>query len=165
MAKKSQIEIIVNSISNLVDPKNLETIRYFYFTSWNREVPYKITILKELKEETTILYNFYLKTLYNNSSILSIYIDRSQTKKGLGVGLGLVVYSYETPYIPVVAKHKKSRNIGASTIVYNRELEGITSTIKYASSIVKRGELFNIYINNQASLLRLKTPSNKLGQS
>jgi hypothetical protein len=33
MTKKSQIEIIVNSISNLVDPKNLETIRHFYFTS------------------------------------------------------------------------------------------------------------------------------------
>jgi hypothetical protein len=128
-------------------------------------VPYKITILKELKEETTILYNFYLKTLYNNSSILSIYINGSQTKKELEVGLGLIVYSHETPYIPVIAKYRESRNIGASTIVYNRELEGITSTIKYASSIVKRGELFNIYINNQASLLRLKTSSNKLGQS
>jgi hypothetical protein len=33
MAKKSQIEIIVDSISNLVNPKNLEIIRYFYFTS------------------------------------------------------------------------------------------------------------------------------------
>ena len=33
MAKKSQIETIINSISNLVDPKDLETIRYFYFTS------------------------------------------------------------------------------------------------------------------------------------
>jgi hypothetical protein len=111
-------------------------------------VPYKITILKELKEETTILYNFYLKTLYNNSSILSIYINRSQTKKELEVSLGLVVYSHETPYIPVIAKYRESRNIGASTIVYNRELKDITSAIKYASSIVKRGELFNIYINN-----------------
>jgi hypothetical protein len=128
-------------------------------------VPYKITILKELKKETTILYNFYLKTLYNNSSILSIYIDGSQTEKELEVGLGLAVYSHETPYIPVIAKYKESRNIGASAIVYNRELEGVTSAIKYASSIVKRGELFNIYIDNQASLLRLKTPSNKPGQS
>jgi hypothetical protein len=148
MTKKSQIEIIVNSISNLVDPKNLETIRYFYFISWNREVPYKITILKKLKKETIILYNFYLKTLYNNSSILSIYINRSQTKKGLRVGLGLIVYSHEIPYIPVIAKYRESRNIGASTIVYNKELEGIISAIKYASNIVKRRELFNIYINN-----------------
>jgi hypothetical protein len=128
-------------------------------------VPYKITILKELKEETTILHNFYLKTLYNNSSILSIYIDRSQTEKGLKVGLGLIVYSHETPYIPVIAKYRESQNIGASTIVYNRELEGVTRAIEYASSKAKRGELFNIFTNNQASLLRLKTPSNKPGQS
>ena len=98
----------MNSISNLVNPRDLETIRYFYFAPWNREVSYKITILKELKEETTILYNFYLKTLYNNSSILSIYTDGSQTKKGIGVGLGLAVYSYETPYIPVIAKYRES---------------------------------------------------------
>ena len=138
----------MNSISNLVDPKNLETIKYFYFASWNREVPYKITILKELKKETTILYNFYLKTLYNNSSILSIYINRSQTKKELEIGLELIVYSYKTLYIPVITKYKESRNIRANTIVYNRELEGIISTIKYTSNIVKQEKLFNIYIYN-----------------
>jgi hypothetical protein len=108
LAKKSQIEAIVDSISNLVDPRDLETIRHFYFTPWDREVPYKITISKQPKEETAILYNFYLKTLYNNSSILSIYTDGSQTEKGIGVGLGLAVYSHETPYIPVVAKYRES---------------------------------------------------------
>jgi hypothetical protein len=71
-------------------------------------VPYKITISSQLKEETAILYNLYLKTLYNNSSILSIYIDGSQTQKGTGIGLGLAVYSYETPYIPVIAKYRES---------------------------------------------------------
>ena len=128
-------------------------------------MPYKITILRQPKEETAILYNLYLKTLYNNSSVLSIYTDGSQTEKGLGIGLGLAVYSHETPYIPVVAKHRESRNIGASAIVYNGELEGVTRAIEYASSIAKRGELFNIYTDNQAGLLRLKTPSDKPGQS
>jgi hypothetical protein len=148
MAKKSQVETIVDSISNLIDPKDLETIRYFYFASWDREVPYKITILKEPKKEITILYNFYLKTLYNNSSILFIYINRSQTEKGLRVGLGLIVYSHETSYIPVIAKYRESQNIEASTIVYNRELEGVTRAIKYTSSKAKRGKLFNIFIDN-----------------
>ena len=32
IAKISQIEIIVDSIRDLIDPKDLETIRYFYFT-------------------------------------------------------------------------------------------------------------------------------------
>jgi hypothetical protein len=46
MAKISQIKIIVNSIRDLIDPKDLEPIRYFYFAPWDREVPYKITILR-----------------------------------------------------------------------------------------------------------------------
>ena len=43
-AKMSQVEIIVDSIKGLIDPKDLETIRHFYFPPWDREVPYKITI-------------------------------------------------------------------------------------------------------------------------
>jgi hypothetical protein len=31
MTKMTQIEIIVNSIKELIDPKDLETIRHFYF--------------------------------------------------------------------------------------------------------------------------------------
>ena len=42
----SQINIIVDSIKDLIDPKNLELIRHFYFTLWDKEVPYKITILR-----------------------------------------------------------------------------------------------------------------------
>ena len=144
----SQINIIINSIKDLIDSKNLEPIRYFYFTPQDKEVPYKITILRQPKEETTILYNLYLKTLYNNSSIQSIYIDGSQTQKGDRIGLGLVIYNHETLYILVIAKYKESQNIGASTIIYNRELEGVTRAIKYTSSKVKRRELFNIYIDN-----------------
>jgi hypothetical protein len=33
IAKKSQVEIIVDFISNLIDSKDLEIIRHFYFTS------------------------------------------------------------------------------------------------------------------------------------
>ena len=113
---------------------------------------YKITISRQPKEETTILYNLYLKTLYNNSSVLFIYIDESQIEKELGISLGLIVYSYETSYIPVIAKYRESQNIEASTIVYNRELEGIIRAIEYTSSIVKRREIFNIFIDNQAGL-------------
>jgi hypothetical protein len=82
------------------------------------------------------------------SCFVSIYINESQTQKGIRIGLGLITYSHETPYILVVAKYRESRNIGASAIVYNRELEGVTRAIKYASSKVKRGELYNIYIDN-----------------
>ena len=46
MTKISQIKIIVDFIRDLIDPKNLELIRHFYFAPWNKEVPYKITILR-----------------------------------------------------------------------------------------------------------------------
>ena len=59
-----------------------------------------------------------------------------------------MVYSYKTSYIPVIAKYKESRNIGASIIIYNRELEDIIRAIKYTSNIIKKKELFNIFINN-----------------
>ena len=60
----------------------------------------------------------------------------------------LIVYSYKTSYISVIAKYKKSQNIRASTIVYNRELECVIKAIKYTSNIVKKKKLFNIFINN-----------------
>ena len=46
MAKISQIEIIDDFIRDLIDPKDLEPIRHFYFASWDREISYKITILR-----------------------------------------------------------------------------------------------------------------------
>jgi hypothetical protein len=46
MAKISQIKIIVDFIRDLIDPKDLEPIRHFYFALWDREIPYKITILR-----------------------------------------------------------------------------------------------------------------------
>ena len=54
MAKMSQVEVIVDSIKALIDPKDLEPIRYFYFIPWDKEVPYKITISRQPKEETAI---------------------------------------------------------------------------------------------------------------
>ena len=46
MTKISQIKIIVNFIRDLIDPKDLEIIKHFYFASWNKEISYKITILR-----------------------------------------------------------------------------------------------------------------------
>ena len=66
----------------------------------------------------------------------------------MGIDLELIIYNYKTLYIPVIAKYRESQNIEANIIVYNKELEGIISTIKYTSNIVKQEKLFNIYIYN-----------------
>jgi len=55
-------------------------------------------------------------------------------------------------------------NIGDQELVYNGELQGITTAIEYASQIAKPGLQFHIYSDNQAGLWRLKTPSDNAGQ-
>ena len=69
------------------------------------------------------------------------------------------------PGIPQAPIYKEKWNISDLVLVYNRELEGVMRAIEYASSIAKEGEVYNIYIDNQAILLRLKTPSDNPGQS
>jgi hypothetical protein len=56
-------------------------------------------------------------------------------------------------------------NLGTEQLVYNSELEGVTKAIKYASKSARPGQLIQVYLDNQAGLLRLKTPSNNLGQA
>jgi RNase H len=85
--------------------------------------------------------------------------------KGLDIGLAFTVYKHNIPYIPIVPKYSEFWNIGNSAIVYNGELEAITKALEYASDIAKIGDHFNIFTDNQAGILRLKTPSDKPGQN
>ena len=62
-------------------------------------------------------------------------------------------------------KYQKSANIGSSQLVYNGELEGITLAAEYASKIARPNQEIAIYADNQAALLRLKTPSDRPGQA
>ena len=163
--KKTQIETIYRSISSLVDLNSLEIIKPLYFPPCNKEVPYDIIISKKSKEDTTKLHNKYLLDICSNSSITSIYTDASQTIQGIGVGIGLCVYDHVNSGIPQVPIYSEKWNIGELVIVYNGELEGVTRAIEYASSVAKEGEVYNIYTDNQAVLLRLKTPSDNPGQS
>jgi ribonuclease HI len=55
-------------------------------------------------------------------------------------------------------------NIGYNQLVYNGELEAITQAMEYASEQASPNQHYYIYADNQASLLRLKTPSDNPGQ-
>jgi hypothetical protein len=83
----------------------------------------------------------------------------------LGIGFGFAIYNHISPSIPLEPSYREYWNIGNRAIVYNGELEAVTKAIEYASEIAKEGEHFDIFIDNQASILRLKTPSDKPGQS
>ena len=54
-------------------------------------------------------------------------------------------------------------NLGSSELVYNSELEAITRAIEYTSSIAKEGDLIIVYLDNQAALYRLNSPSDNPG--
>jgi len=160
----TQIERILESISNIVDFSNLEPIRHFFFAPWARELPYKVQISLKPKDIEENLHLEYLKSICNSNTTI-IYTDGSQLQNGLGIGLGFAVFDYSVPYIPTIPTYKEYQNIGNSTIVYNGELEGITRALEYAISIVKRGENLVVFSDNQAALLRLKSPSDKPGQN
>ena len=159
-----QFERLVKSIYNLVDFTNLEPIKHFYFPPWNKEVPYNIRISKKSKIEEAKLHLKYLESICNTQTI-SIYTDGSQTPEGLGIGLGYAVYKHDTPIIPVEPVYSELWNIGDNSIVYNGELEAVTKALEYACEIAKEGDHFNIFTDNQAGILRLKTPSDNPGQS
>jgi ribonuclease HI len=160
----TQIQRLLGSISNIVDLDSLEPIRHFFFAPWERELPYKVLISKEAKDVESKLHIQYLRGIIN-SQTKTIYTDGSQTQTGRGIGLGFAVFDHSTTYIPTIPIYKEFKNIGDSAIVYNGELEGVTQALEYAISIVKRGENLIVYSDNQAGLLRLKTPSDNPGQN
>lgn len=160
----TQIQRLLGSISNIVDLDSLEPIRHFFFAPWERELPYKVLISKEAKDVESKLHIQYLKSIIN-SQTKTIYTDGSQTQTGIGIGLGFAAFDHSTIYIPTIPIYKDFKNIGDSAIVYNGELEAVTQALEYAISIVKRGDNLIVYSDNQAGLLRLKTPSDNPGQN
>ena len=68
-----------------------------------------------------------------------------------GIGSGFVVFQ-NTLITPIFSDHW---NIGDQQLVYNRELNGITTAVEYASKIASPGVHFIIYSDNQAIIYRL----------
>ena len=122
-------------------------------------IPYNIRISKLSKEKEAKAHLQYLQSICNSQNT-SIYTDGSQTLEGRGAGYGLATYIHSLQCIPLIPG-----NLGESELVYNSELEAITRATEYASSIVKEGDIFTVFSDNQAALLRLKTPSDNPGQS
>ena len=84
-------------------------------------------------------------------------------EKSIGVGVGLVGFKHRASTPRIV--YRSMSNLGNTELVYNGELEGATQAIEYASLVAQPGQHFHIYSDNQAGLYRLKTPSDRPGQS
>jgi ribonuclease HI len=158
-----QASRIKESIADLADLDSLEPIQHFVFSPWNRTTPYKVQISSLSKDDTAIAHNLGLDQL--GLEDYAIYTDASQMpgEGSAGIGVGLAVLSYKSGTLQ--NSYQSITNLGDSQMVYNGELEGVTQAIEYASTIAKPGQLYSIYSDNQAGLLRLKTPSDKPGQA
>jgi ribonuclease HI len=134
----------------------LEPIEHFKFPPWSAKTPYSVEISQLPKQEAALAHN---RNLLQNNQLIRIYTDASYIPNAIGIGVGLVVIDKSRPI------YTEQVNIGLDQIVYNGELEGITRGIEYASNIAKPGQIFEVYSDNQASLLRLKNATDKPGQA
>ena len=158
--KPIQIERIYTSIMGLVDYSTLEVLQHFKYGPWEKQTPYSTKIDISPKDEAAANHNNSLATITSNSTI-SIYTDASSMPRQIGVGSGFVVFQ-NTPITPIFSDHW---NIGDQQLVYNGELDGITTAVEYASKIASPGVHFNIYSDNQAAIYRLQRISDNPGQS
>lgn len=163
--KPTQIINLINSIYHLIDFNQLELIKHFYFPPWGREMPFDVVISTNSKSEESKEHIKYLQNNINNPLLTSIYTDGSQTPEGSGIGLSLAIYEHDSQLIPVNPTFSNYWNIGERVIVYNGELEAIAKAVEHASYRAEFGQTFNIFSDNQAALLRVKTPSDNPGQS
>ena len=161
---KTQLGRIWNSIQGLVDLDNLEPIQHFKYPPWKRAIPYSVNISSLPKEEEAIVHTQKLAQLGSDDYI--IYSDASLIPNdpealGIGVGLAGLQYNQESP----IVTYQSTTSLGKSQLVYNGELEGITQAVEYASRIARPGLRVQVFSDNKASLLRLRTPSDLPGQS
>lgn len=87
--KPIQLDWIKESICKVYKPSSLEKIQHFSFPLWKKETPYKVNISHLSKEEAASFYKLAIKYRNNNSPI--IYTNALSIKKGIEVGIGIVV--------------------------------------------------------------------------
>ena len=117
----------------------LEPIQHFFFPPWNKNTPYTVKISNLPKEEAGVAHNSSLFSFGKNDCL--VYTDASaiSDEKSTGIGVGLVVLSYNTTTKSWESIHQSKTNLGLAQLVYNRELEGVIRGIEYVSTITKPG--------------------------
>jgi ribonuclease HI len=77
---------------------------------------------------------------------------------GTGIEVGLAAFDYAQSAREVFSR---TLNIGKGQIVYNGELEGITQAFEYAGRVALPLQEIRVHADNQATIYRLQTPSDK----
>jgi ribonuclease HI len=182
-ARLIQLEQISRSIQGLVDEASLEPISHFKFAPWDKATPYTVKIAKLSKDDQAIAHANTIRLACTKPKSIVVYIDASSSDEAIGIGVGLVSYELGLSQENGLSQRnglslenglsqakptiltEKLTNLGQEQLVYNGELEGTTLAIEYLSQIAEKDKHYTVYSDNQAGLLRLKTPSDNPGQN
>jgi hypothetical protein len=126
----------------------LELIQHYFFAPWDRDTHFEVEISQLPKDKEAKLHT---KTVQNNPhNNIFIYTDVSSTsaRGSTEISIRIAVFSP----LSATIHHQQIINIGDQELVYNGELQGVTTAIEYANKIAKPGLQFHIYSDNQASL-------------
>lgn len=137
-----------------------EELDPFYFSPWNQETPYTVRISSKSKEEEAKEHLTLLKNPPQN--LITIYSDASSIPNKTGIGVGIVV---DKGSLSKEEQTRKVLNLGPNSLVYNGELEGITSALELAVKNRYSSKDIRVYADNQAALYRLKSLSGNPGQA
>lgn len=154
------ISWVCSGFKDISDPSGLEEIDPFLYPPWYGDAPYTTrisTLDKKLEGQQH-------ENLIRNAppNLIALYSDASVIPQGKGVGVGISLVDYslsadeEQAYIV--------KNLGIKYLVYNGELEGITTALELAVKREYSSKDIRAYADNQAALLRLRIPENTPGQ-
>jgi hypothetical protein len=143
----------------------LGPIQHHFFAPCERDTYFEVEIRKLPKDEETILRT---KIVQNNPhDNIFIYTDASSTSVRGSIGIGIGIAFVSTPRATI--HQQKMIHIGDQELVYNGEVQGVTTAIEYANKIAKPGLQFHICSDKLRQPIwpvvrwRLKTPSDNAG--
>lgn len=141
-------------------PPGLEEVEPFLYPPWYGDTPYTTRVSTlDKKLEGQLHENLLLDALPNR---IALYSDASVLPKGKGVGVGVSLIDCSLSIDEEQAYVVK--NLGPNYLVYNGELEGITTALELAIKRDYSSKDIRVYVDNQAALLRLRVPANTPGQ-
>ncbi|KAI0995337.1 hypothetical protein K3495_g12845 [Podosphaera aphanis] len=156
--KTHQLDLIKNSVPKEVDLDNIEVITNKDYPPWKRKIPYKVNIGHLPKEDQVLIHQAKVQHAMGTSTIL-YYTDASYYPEATGIGTAFVAYDQMTS-----RTWKQYKNIGQENIIYNGELEAITSALEHARCFTGQRDKIIIFSDIKVALHGLKSLDNTPGQ-
>lgn len=153
-----QLNLINQSVDIEADLENVEPIVNYGSPPWKGNLPYDIYIGRQPKGEEALIHLGKIRESLGSSTIL-YYTDASYYTESSRIGIAFKAFdqlSSET--------WMEYNNIGIKNLIFNGELEAITSALEHANRIDKLRNQITIYSNSQAVLLRLSSLKDKPGK-